>query len=285
MNPIKLNLTAGGSSGGEGSLIASRGSLLGIGTDVAGSIRIPAYCNGLYGFKPTVGRIAYGGQTIGGRAGMVGIIASAGPIGHSVRDLELLLQSVINNTPWEIDEMASVIPWRRIEGFGPERKLRLGLILEDKKYPLHPPVLRAMTEAVKLLKEDGHEVIPLDGQVLPMIEYTSMAWQFFSLDPAKTAMSRLHAAGEPIIKSLTKPLVPGMENFVPSLEVLFDSNIQRAEALESFKKVVLNNKLDAVLLPTYQSTAPPHDAYGLPVYTVLPNFLDVRDMHASWANE
>jgi amidase len=46
-NPRNGDVTAGGSSGGEGALIAMRGSVLGVGTDVGGSIRIPAMCNGL----------------------------------------------------------------------------------------------------------------------------------------------------------------------------------------------------------------------------------------------
>jgi Asp-tRNA(Asn)/Glu-tRNA(Gln) amidotransferase A subunit family amidase len=55
LNPHKLKLGAGGSSGGEGALVAMRGSILGIGTDIGGSIRIPALCNGTYGFKPRYG--------------------------------------------------------------------------------------------------------------------------------------------------------------------------------------------------------------------------------------
>jgi Asp-tRNA(Asn)/Glu-tRNA(Gln) amidotransferase A subunit family amidase len=69
LNPYHLNLTAGGSSGGEGALVAMRGSLLGVGTDIAGSVRIPSICCGTVGFKPSVDRIPYGGQTSAGRAG------------------------------------------------------------------------------------------------------------------------------------------------------------------------------------------------------------------------
>lgn len=56
LNPINRSLTAGGSSGGEGALVAMKGSPLGIGTDVGGSIRVPAMCNGLFGIKPSHGR-------------------------------------------------------------------------------------------------------------------------------------------------------------------------------------------------------------------------------------
>jgi Asp-tRNA(Asn)/Glu-tRNA(Gln) amidotransferase A subunit family amidase len=57
LNPLNRQLSAGGSSGGEGVLLSMRGSMIGFGTDVGGSIRIPAMCNGIYGFKPSVGRV------------------------------------------------------------------------------------------------------------------------------------------------------------------------------------------------------------------------------------
>lgn len=53
MNP---DLTPGGSSGGEAALLALHGSLLGWGTDIGGSIRIPSHMNGLWGLKPSVRR-------------------------------------------------------------------------------------------------------------------------------------------------------------------------------------------------------------------------------------
>ena len=49
-----MNFTPGGSTGGEGALLALEGSLIGWGTDIGGSIRIPSLMNGLYGLKPSV---------------------------------------------------------------------------------------------------------------------------------------------------------------------------------------------------------------------------------------
>lgn len=54
VNPKNSNLTPGGSTGGEGALLALHGSLLGLGTDIGGSVRIPAHINGLYSLKPSV---------------------------------------------------------------------------------------------------------------------------------------------------------------------------------------------------------------------------------------
>ena len=63
-NPKNRNLSCGGSSGGEGALISLKGSPLGFGTDIGGSIRIPAAFNGLYGLRPSAGRMPYEGSYI-----------------------------------------------------------------------------------------------------------------------------------------------------------------------------------------------------------------------------
>lgn len=57
VNPRDSRLTPGGSSGGEGALLALNGSLIGLGTDIGGSVRIPAHINGLYSLKPSVSSI------------------------------------------------------------------------------------------------------------------------------------------------------------------------------------------------------------------------------------
>lgn len=61
-NPKNRHLSCGGSSGGEGALIGLKGSPVGFGTDIGGSIRIPAAFNGLYGIRPSSGRLPYEGM-------------------------------------------------------------------------------------------------------------------------------------------------------------------------------------------------------------------------------
>jgi amidase len=77
-NLANRNLTAGGSTGGEGPLIALRGSVTGFGIDLAGSIRIPSLCNGIYGFKPSSGLIPFSRHRVPFQSGWgsIGIIAS-----------------------------------------------------------------------------------------------------------------------------------------------------------------------------------------------------------------
>lgn len=63
-NPKNRSLSAGGSSGGEGALISLKGSPVGFGTDIGGSIRIPAAFCGLYGLRPSAGRLPYEGYVL-----------------------------------------------------------------------------------------------------------------------------------------------------------------------------------------------------------------------------
>ncbi|XP_057337023.1 fatty-acid amide hydrolase 2-like [Microplitis mediator] len=62
LNPYDGRHSAGGSSGGEGALIAASGSLIGLGSDIGGSIRVPALFNGIFGHKPTPGIIPIKGH-------------------------------------------------------------------------------------------------------------------------------------------------------------------------------------------------------------------------------
>lgn len=57
LNPYNSSKTSGGSSGGEGALLGAGASVFGVGSDIAGSIRVPALFNGIFGHKPTAGKL------------------------------------------------------------------------------------------------------------------------------------------------------------------------------------------------------------------------------------
>lgn len=61
LNPYNQERSAGGSTGGEGGLLAVKGSVVGMGNDVGGSIRIPSAFCGLYGYKPSTVRVCLTG--------------------------------------------------------------------------------------------------------------------------------------------------------------------------------------------------------------------------------
>ncbi|KAJ5569499.1 Amidase [Penicillium hispanicum] len=273
LNPHRSNLTAGGSSGGEGALIAMRGSILGIGTDIAGSIRIPAICNGTFALRPSADRIPYGGQTSPARGGLAGIKACAGPLATSVRDLELVMRLVTDADPWQVDSSAIFSPWRSIT---PKSTLRLGLIQEDPHFPLHPPILRTLTQATAKLEAAGHAIVPLTPPSIR--DACLLAFRIFAMDPAATAFRHIAASGEPTIPALASTALP--HEYMPyeyaplTLEALYDMNEQRNRFKEEFRALIVKQKIDVIIMPGYQGTAQPHDLFGWVPYTVLWNVMD-----------
>lgn len=274
LNPYRGSLTAGGSSGGEGALIAMRGSILGIGTDIAGSIRVPALCCGTVGFKPSVGRVPYAGQTSAGRPGMTGIAPVAGPLCHSVRDAETLLRVLFKAPADDMDDMALGFPW--IEpSMSSTQTLTIGVLPEDPRAPLHPNMQRALTKAVAKLADAGHRMVDLSGQTPSLASAADLSFRFFRIDPDQTQLQHIRSSGEPPIPSLRFTYDLEGKESEPTLRDLFDMNAARAEIAAHLRQVYVSNNLDVIIAPGYQSTAVPHDTYGVPVYTVIANLVDV----------
>ncbi|HZI46449.1 MAG TPA: amidase [Pyrinomonadaceae bacterium] len=99
-NPYNLECTAGGSSGGEAAAIAACLSPAGIGSDLSGSIRVPAHFCGVTGLKPTVGRVPMDGH-MPSASGIVALGACIGPLARHVRDLALLFRVLADLTDRE----------------------------------------------------------------------------------------------------------------------------------------------------------------------------------------
>jgi Asp-tRNA(Asn)/Glu-tRNA(Gln) amidotransferase A subunit family amidase len=281
LNPHRLNLTAGGSTGGEGALLAMRGSLLGIGTDIAGSIRVPALCCGLVGFKPSANRVPYGGIASAARPGMAVILPSAGPLCHSVRDTELLLKVVFNSSAADVDDNALGVSWsvnRR------KSSLRVGVMPEDPLYPLHPPMQRILKIALDKMIAAGHEVIDISNQTPSISEAKDVAFRLFNMDPDRTPLTHVTKSGEPLIPSLTSTYDLGKSPPEPQLRELYELNVAKSRLLTRMRQVFVENKLDIIVSPAYQSCAVPHDTYGVPSYTVFCNLFNVRKIRRRSVN-
>jgi Asp-tRNA(Asn)/Glu-tRNA(Gln) amidotransferase A subunit family amidase len=94
-NPYNGERTCGGSSGGEAALLASDASPIGIGSDVGGSLRIPAHFSGCFGLKPCLGRFP-GSGVMPPNPGFDAIKSTLGPMGRSVDDLESITRVVVD---------------------------------------------------------------------------------------------------------------------------------------------------------------------------------------------
>ncbi|KAL4954404.1 amidase signature domain-containing protein [Aspergillus filifer] len=271
LNPHNPSLTAGGSSGGAGALVAMRGTLLSVGTDIAGSIRIPALCCGTFGFKPTAGRIPYGGQLSGARKGSPGIVPCAGPLATTFADLKLFMDTIMSANPWDRDPTTLAVPWRDIPA-AKEGPLTIGVVGADSVYSFQPPVRRALDAAVAALKNAGHTVKVLEN-VPSISEAATLSFKLFSLDPSQSALKHIEASGEPPIRSL-KSSIPDFGGKAFTIEDVFDFNAQRAEIVAAWHQIWLENGLHAIIMPGHGKTAGPHDTYGHPPYTVVWNLVD-----------
>ncbi|KIW86396.1 hypothetical protein Z517_01792 [Fonsecaea pedrosoi CBS 271.37] len=201
-NPLHKFLSPGGSSGGEGALIAFKASPLGIGTDVGGSIRIPAaWCN-LYGLKPSFGRYPHYGAKPG-IAGQEYILSVNGPMARSLKTLQLYSEALLSEDvkPWEYDHKVVPLPWKSNVIQPPGRKLRFGLIgVHDSLVHVHPPVERALKMTQAALEKQGHEVIPWSTEDHEAIVKNLQA-AFFDLGGA-AIMDLIKPWGEPVFPSM-----------------------------------------------------------------------------------
>ncbi|CAL00523.1 uncharacterized protein An16g07500 [Aspergillus niger] len=177
INAFNKQLISGGSSGGEGALIGTGGSVVGIGTDIGGSIRIPANLQGLYSICPTTGRVPWNCSFMHQHYLVPPV---AGPMARSLSSIEHFMQSLLDSNPWNIDPGCIPIPWRKELAAKPTGKLRLGIVYDDGVVKPQPPIARAMREVAKKLKEAGHEGTEKDELTISEreeLEETKWAYQ------------------------------------------------------------------------------------------------------------
>ncbi len=140
--------TAGGSSGGEGAIVGAGASPFGLGTDVGGSIRIPAFCNGVFGHKPTGGLVPSSGQ-FPRYEGAQARINTTGPIVRRAEDLMPLLRILAGPHPGELGQPSAV----------QLNKLRVLVVTSDGARPaVSPEMIAAMHQAAAALGGQGARV-------------------------------------------------------------------------------------------------------------------------------
>lgn len=101
-NPHNKMYSPGGSTGGEAALLAFGGSRIGIGTDVAGSVRVPSHYSGVYTIKASVGRFPRAGCSTS-IPGQEGVAAVYSPMARTLDDLHFFWKAVVNMKPWTYD--------------------------------------------------------------------------------------------------------------------------------------------------------------------------------------
>ncbi|PBP27707.1 amidase [Diplocarpon rosae] len=207
-NPKNRFLASGGSSGGEGALIGLKGSPVGFGTDIGGSIRIPAAFNGLYGIRPSSGRLPYEGMA-NSMDGQNSILSVVGPLGTSIGALRLVIKAILSQQPWFHDPLVAEIPWRDeqekavldiVNSKGNGGQLVFGVLPEDSVARPHPPVRRAVDIVTKLVAKLGHKVISWEPPChMEALGISLKTWQF---DGGADIHDALALSGEPMISQV-----------------------------------------------------------------------------------
>ncbi len=297
MNPVNRMCTAGGSSGGEGVMVAMKAVMVGIGTDVGGSIRVPAYVNGVVGFKPSEGRVPYGGQQGTGLEGgaAVGVQAVAGPISRCVEDANIVMREIMRvNNLFAEDCIPGAFSHSNMKGSGEKGEIVIGVLRSDGNCSLHPPVDRILTEVAGMLSRAP------DVKVVEVP--TPKAWQ-----KSQGAMSKLMGVGgsenlHNLITSTGEPLVPWMKTRFragppQAYARMAELKAQRAALQQEMIDVVWTwkddvgrrrRKVDAIICPLAAHPVPEIERYNAVGFTSSWVYLDcpagnlpIRDLKES----
>ena len=134
LNPHNPNYSPGGSTGGEAALLAYGGGRIGIGSDVAGSVRVPAHFSGIYSLRCSTGRWPKMGMNTS-MPGQEGIPSVFSPMARTLEDLVYFSRSLIGMKPWLWDHSVHPIEWRTDEErkVTETKKFKIGVLRTDGK--------------------------------------------------------------------------------------------------------------------------------------------------------
>jgi len=158
-NPWNLSRTPGGSSGGEVAALAAGLTYLSLGSDVGGSIRVPAHFCGVFGHKPSLNVVPLAGSVpppSGAPPVPAAIMSVAGPLARSAADLKLALELLGGSNPDESFAYRWSLPQARGTRLS---DYRIGYVLDDPLCPVATDVKEVMVEAVDALRRAGARLV------------------------------------------------------------------------------------------------------------------------------
>ncbi|KAL3426084.1 amidase [Phlyctema vagabunda] len=275
-NPRDATFTPGGSTGGEGAVLALHGSILGWGTDIGGSIRIPSLINGLYGFKPSSARFPYYGIPVS-TEGQEHVSSAIGPMARSLSTITSVTQALLSAAPWELDPRVVPLPWRpALYSEMAARPLVVGILWDDGIVKPHPPITRHLQRAVERIVAAGHEVVEWDAALHR--ECVDIMDRFYTVDGGEDIRRAVQQAGEPFI-----PHVEALVNRGPAVSVYeywqlnklkVDVQKRYLDKWNSIKAPRSGRAVDVLLMPTMPHVAVPHKSCRWVGYTKVWNVLD-----------
>lgn len=218
-NPYDRERAPGGSSGGEAAAIAAYGSPGGLGTDIGGSVRVPAHFCGIAGIKPTVDRIS----TVGIHGALPGqelVRGQVGPMARGVDDLVTLLRAVSPEACAKLDPRVCPMPIAD-PGAVDVGKLKVGYFVDDGIVAPSAALQRAVERAVSVLQDAGAQLVPFSPPFCRDVILTYLAG--LSSDGGKTVEAQLQGGpADPNLGMLrTMAKLPSLAKRVAALGMSF----------------------------------------------------------------
>jgi fatty acid amide hydrolase len=298
-NPWDLSRTPGGSTGGEAALIAARGSPLGLGNDLGGSIRVPCHFCGIHGLMTTSFRLPRSGSRRTLR-GMDAVISRSGPMARHVEDLELALSVLADSSDRYIEPETQ----RQPMGSSQEvnlRGLRIAFWTDDGYFPSSRAVRRAVQQAVETLAERGAvvEEIKTTWMQEAMEIYFALLGadggadgrrltQGSTLDWRVKRMLAIAGMNMPLRHALVAGLRLAGQKWMAHLSSLarprsadeyWQLNWRRVEFVRRWLTDMRQAEYEAFLFPPHALPAPPHqkafDLIPAASYSIISNLLGI----------
>ncbi|KIX05007.1 uncharacterized protein Z518_05879 [Rhinocladiella mackenziei CBS 650.93] len=278
-NPFSRLLSSGGAAGGEGALLAMKGSPFGWGTEFAGSTRIPAVFHNLYSLKVSCGRL----PTHGVAASDTSLPSRNSTIAMITWDFHLLQHIAklsLGASAFEEDPLWINMPWR--ESKARELTLRrpvFAVLESDGNVQPQPPIRRALRSVIQCLRRAGYQVIEWN----PPSHATAVETYFkiIGADGAQATREHIKASGEPPVPMLKDWYYKPPTTPLPVTEYLALTRSQERYQTEyhnywkdTAKSTTNGLPVDGVILPVCANVACYENTLTYFGYSAIVNLLD-----------
>ncbi|MGE0600797.1 MAG: amidase [Dehalococcoidia bacterium] len=298
-NPWDLERSPAGGTGGDAAIVAARGAALGLGSEYSGSIRNPAHACGIFGLKPTFGRMTMTGAPNIFFPGNSGIPLVPGMLSRNVRDLDLSMRLLSEADAQGGDPTIPPVPvWGPYESVK-IRGLRVAMYTDDGYFTPSPAIRRAVKEAAAALRARGAvveefrppsmaEAIDLTFAIMGADNgrWMSRALRGNKADPRISVFMRTGMIPTPLRRPAAAAMsLAGQKRLARVLRPLKDCSASEAFALmlkrdrfqADFQQAMDDGKFDAIICPVYPLPAVLHGSmYQLFIsqcYSIVYNML------------
>jgi amidase len=246
LNPWDVARVAGGSSGGEGAALATGMTPIGLGNDIGGSLRNPAFCCGITSLKPTTGRIPWASSIAPEDPSIAfRLMAVEGPMARSVADLELGFRILAGWHPRDPFSVPASLT-------GPDVPRRAGLVTALPGWQLPPALSAAVRAAGEALASSGWQV---EEVTPPELERVHEIWGHLLTTDLQPMVSVIGNLMSPQARALVDGLIRRYPPGSPPAHVVFSERHRLAKAWSS-----LFAETPIIVGPTWADVQFEHDA-------------------------